>query len=168
MRPAWLSRGQKAANPGPAPPWTPAQRRGGYSWTAPPNPAGRWPQHPGRGQRTWRKNEADGGLSAPGPHGRRAGVQEGGRKAPWPEGTARSTRKRGALGTRSKKVSFPERKRKESTLQNKTLVLTPTSVSKGAPEAHCRQRRVGRGAQIRPHTAGNTRIQTREKQVNEP
>lgn len=56
----------------------------------------------------WR-NEAGGGLSAPGPHGQRTGVQGGGRVASGREGISREEREKACSAGRTgrKKVSIP-------------------------------------------------------------
>lgn len=68
-------------------------------------------------RRRW-KNEAGGGLSAPVPHRQRAGVQRGGRMARRARRRAPQTREEREKSyssgrTDRKKVSIPERKRKE-------------------------------------------------------
>lgn len=140
-----------------APRLDPRPYRRRYSWAVPPNPGGQMAPAPRSEQRGRWRNEAGGGLSAPGPHGQRAGVQGGGRMA-------RDARKRTALGGQAgKRFRFLRGKgRSEPPVKSKTLIPTPTSVTNGAPEAHLRLRRVvGELGELgsAPQTAGNTRIQ---------
>lgn len=101
-------------------------------------------------------------ASAP---GQGAGVQGRG-ESPRTRDVRKLTRLGGQAGERFPSVRG--KGRRQPAFENKTLIPTPTHVTRGAREADLRRQRVVWGQQIRAQTAHGAGLEPREKQVYEP
>lgn len=175
-RPAGLSRGQTAANRGPARVrwWALQSSRLAFG----PQPregvtAGRLSK-PGRADSSTTRVRVRQvvGWAHLRPTAKRQGFREEGERPGGPKGTSNPRGTWEILQRweyRQEKFSFPQRKRTERAyFLKQNPHPTPTSITKGALEAHLQPAGAGWSAQIQSQTAGNTRIQPREKQVHEP